>query len=264
MQWLILIGFIPVGWIAGLLGYHAGSVMLGLVLPDEYSERIARHHFVEATQALERFLIHVRERADVQLIPSKPNVAEAGGERISYHGEQQDFEDPENIMAYCFNKPCGIAIEGSQALVDPLVAELGEVRRRLEDENRKERDVSTLLDLETNTEGSGALPVHLPVTRAHVGAVLEHGVGWMTAGTPPTGVDTTYTLGEKSQLKFNSSNQEQLIVLGILFAIGAGIVFLLSMLISGGGGSTGGAPSPGDGQNVTALLWLAITGVQCR
>lgn len=265
MQWLILLGFIPVGWIAGLLGYHAGSVMLGLVLPDEYSQQIARHHLVESTQALERFLIHVRERADVQLIPSKPNVSEAGGERITYHGEEQDFADPQSLMTYCHNKPCGIAIEATQSLVDPIVAEAGSVRRRLRDENREEYDLSNLEGLAAKTYNHAALPTHFPVSRAHVGAVLEHALAWTTSGSPPTAVDTTYSFGEMSQREFNSSNQEQLIVLGILFAIGAGIVFLLSMLVSGGGGGpSGGAPSPSDGRNVTALLWLIVTGVQSR
>lgn len=266
MQWLIMLGFIPVGWIAGLLVYHAGSVLLGISLPDEYSHRLARYHFIEATQALERFLIHVRERADVKLMPSKPNVDEAGGERITYHGEAEDFDDPENLMTYCFNKPCGIAIEGTQALVDPIVAEAGSIKRELRDANQFERDLSDITDLDEQPFGYSGLPIHVPVSRAHIGATLEHALEWTTAGAPPTAVDTSYTYGEKSQSEFNTSNQQQLLMLGILFAIGAGIVFLLSMLISGGGGG-GGAPSPSDpggGQNVTAFISLLVAGVRAR
>lgn len=261
VQWVFVGGFIAVGWIAGIILYHPGSVGLGLSI-GRRGDRIARYHFKESARVLRRFLLYIREQADVHMLPSSPNTDEGGGEKVTFSGKTQTYEDPAGTMGYLYNTPMSLVTADSQVMTHPIIAEAGEVKSKLQDKGRWWKSYVEFTDeLQGRVDRLEGVPGLLPIPRIPRGIDVKQGLSLVGHGAEPDAVSTTYDYMEKAEMAFNSPNGQQLFVIAALYGMGVGGTFVLSMLTSGGGG---GAPAPSTppGNTTNAMVWLLLVGLR--
>lgn len=235
--------------LGAVLGFQIGLLII-IVLPlaivpglhPALRDRVSNIYYHMAMFGFDRALIARRTNGGVSLVKSKFS-GKRGGEKFSLNGDTKIIEDTRNFMRTFMNKPFGLFYEGVNAMVDPMVSEVGYAHaiQHNQDEHYVE-DVR--FSNEVNPGGKMFTP-HVSVPAGRQLVDIANAAAEMHGSTEPHEAETAYIWTVKSQELFSRFDQlKRTMMMLMAFAIGYGCTWFGktqgSSVTSGSGLPSGG------------------------
>lgn len=221
-------------WMLGLVAFFVFPILFGGLLPGRTQQSLGNFYIKLATIAGDRLAIVIRENGGLELQPMRFDV-DKSAEEISIDGEDEHVGDDLGLVGWLANKQFGIVDEESSTFTDCLWAEIGERFRRHRERNHLQRVVaSDGGDAAPRVQFSDLIPLDERPQLTWPGEVASVLAGNRTAKD----AEIAYEQGVKSQEKFGRSvSLGQSLTIGIMFAIGAAMIWFVIKY----GGVAGGA-----------------------
>jgi hypothetical protein len=221
-------------WMLGLVAFLVFPVLFGGLLPGRVQQALGNFYIGLATTAGDRLAVVIRENGGLELQPMRFDV-DKSAEEISINGEDEHVGDDLGLVGWLNNKQFGIVDEKSSTFTDCLWAEIGERFRRHRERNHLQRVVaSDGGDGAPRVQFSDLIPLDEQPQLTWPGEVASVLAGNRTAKD----AEIAYEQGVKSQEKFGRSvSLGQSLTIGIMFAIGAAMIWFVIKY----GGVAGGA-----------------------
>lgn len=227
-------------WFLGMLVF-IGTPVLAAELPAKYSRPVANTYRWLSNVAFGRVLLVARKHAGLKPCASRFDI-ESGTETVHLDGEQEDFPDVGSRMRYMGNTLYGIALERVSAIVDPIDAEIGRAKRRLEAQGELSKPVEAFDGVGTEAGGQTALAEHALLDSVPKCLKMDEATWLMGSSGEPTDVETSENFAERSQEKLRSTNYMNIMLFAVLFVVGLiGVYAVFSLMQGGGGGGAGDA-----------------------
>jgi len=231
-------------WTLGaILGFQMGLVIVIVtpvaIVPELSAgirDKVSNIYYHMSMFAFGRALIARRTNGGVSLIRSKFSGAR-GAEKFKMDGDTKYVEDTRNFMRTLMNKPFGLFFEGVNAIVDPMVAEVGEAQADQHNQSlHMVEDVRFAND--ANPAGKMFTPfVSIPRTRRLVD--IANAAHVIHGSVEPHESETAYIWTVKSQELFSRFDQlKRTMVMLMAFATGYGMTWFgmtQGDTVSGGG-----------------------------
>lgn len=248
--------------LGAILGFQLGLLIV-IVLPlaivpgmhAAVRDRVSNLYYHMAMFGFGRAIVARRTNGGVSLVKSKFS-GKRGGEKFSLNGDTKYIEDTRNFMRTFMNKPFGMFFEAVNAMVDPMVAEVGEAHSKQHNEDRHYVE-DVRFHNELNPAGKMFTPfVTLPKERRLVD--IANAAAEMHGSVEPHEAQTAYIWTVKSQELFDRFDQlKQTMMMLMAFATGYGMTwFGLTQ-----GDAAGSAGLPDGVIGVVVPIWMDLLAV---
>lgn len=232
LLWSVAAGF------AGVLLFFLAPLVAQAILPRERAESVSDRYFDWAMAMGQRVALFRRKHGGYSLVPTEFD-SDIQMEELELDGRTGHITDTANFTGRCFRQKFALLTEKRNAVITPLVAEVGEFRDKLAADGALEFVVQTN-QANAMTDGgymeAVARDTEIPsatrlVDPAHAVSVLPGNAGPFLAS-----VAEEFTA--KSQREFMSRQTAEYLLILMAFGLGFALVwFAFSQGGAGGGGS---------------------------
>lgn len=229
--------------LGAILGFQIGLVIV-IVLPlviipalhPAVRDKVSNIYYHMSMFGFGRGLIARRTNGGVSLLKSKFS-GKRGGEKFTLGGDTKYIEDTRNFMRTFMNKPFGMFYEAANAMVDPMVSEVGYEKSLQHNEERHTLE-DPRFGNDVNPGGKMFTPyVNVPKDRRLVD--IANSAALMHGSVEPHEAQTAYIWTVKSQELFDRFDQlKRTMMMLMAFATGYGLTWF---------GRTQGDTVSGDG-----------------
>lgn len=234
------------GWTMGaILGFQIGLLIV-IVLPvaivpglaPAIRNRVSNIYYHMAMYGFGRALVARRTNGGVDLFSSTFS-GKRGAEKFKMNKDTKYVEDSRNFMRTFMNKPFGLFYESVNAIVDPLISEVGEAQADQHNQGDHELEDIRFAN-ERNPEGKMFTP-YVRVSKERQLVDIANAEHVMHGSVEPHESETAYIWTVKSQELFDRFDQlKRTITMLMAFATGYGMTWFG---ITQGENASGGLPS---------------------
>lgn len=204
----------------GVTCFLVVPILGGGILPKRARQWIGNTYTKMSMVALDRGAVVFRKHGGLDLVPMRYDV-DKEAEELTLDGETEHLTDDLGCIGWLYNKPFGMADEGSSTFTDCLWSEIGYLVGKHRTESDLTRQVKTDGG-EIRTQMSDILPIKEESRLVWPGSVKKT----LGGNRRPTDGETAYEQGEKSQEGFHRSvSIGQATAIGVAFAIGGAMVW---------------------------------------
>lgn len=210
------------GFQLGLLVVICVPIFVAPSLDPEQRQRIAGIYWHMAMFSFRRSLL-ARQNTLLSLIGTSYN-GKRNGEEFELGGETKHVEDVGRFMRTLKNRPFGLISAGRNAIVDPMIAEIAEFRKKQKQKNDHVIEDGRLAT-KTNPHGRAYTPF-CPLPRQQRVVDPKLAEDRMHGSAEPSDANTVYVWGIKSQELFNRYDTvERAMIVVTAFVAGYGVTW---------------------------------------